>query len=286
MSYEVDQELPIHTVRAFNYATESSNKIHADDIAAKLGYRGGLVPGVGVYSYMTVPIAKELGKDWLANGTMTAKFINPIYDGETVSIQARVINTDHLRFSIKAFNEAGELCAIGEAAHPATEAEAIHLYDYPLGHTPLEHERLEPDEKKIPDGHVLGTIEFEFDGEHFQGESGSFLDDMQETQKLYRGKKGVLHPALIPHLANQILARNVALGPWIHTASNVRHHAIPEWNESLSLRGKISHAYENRGHDIAVMNLALFGDQERLITHLTHTAIIRPAFLKEEQAAD
>lgn len=285
MPYEVDQELPIYTVRAFNYATASKNKIHSDEVAATLGYRGGLVPGVGVYSYMTVPIVQALGADWLANGSMTGKFINPVYDGEMVTVQARVTNADHLRLSVRAFNEAGDLCAIGEAAHPASDADPIHTYDYPLGHTPLENERLAPVASEIPSGHVLGTIEFEFDGDNFQGESGKFIEDMQETQKIYKGKKGVLHPALVPHLANQILARNVNLGPWIHTASNVRHHSLPEPGETVSLRGKISHAYENRGHDIAVMNLALFGEKDRLITHLTHTAIIRPAFLKEEHTA-
>lgn len=286
MNFEVDQELPIYTVRAFNYATESSNKIHSDDVAAKLGYRGGLVPGVGVYSYMTVPIVKELGKDWLERGSMTGKFINPIYDGEMVSIQARVLDVDPLRFSVKAFNEAGELCGIGEAAYPGVHVEPIHTYDYPLAHTPLDDERIAPEADMIPKGFVLGTYEFEFDGGHVEGESGLFLDDVQETLNIYKGDHGELHPGLVPHLANQVLRRNVALGPWIHTASNVQHHALPKSGETLSLRGKIAHAYENRGHDIAVMDLALFGDEDRLITHLTHTAIIRPAFLKEGAASD
>ncbi|MFP6583598.1 MAG: hypothetical protein VCD00_13730 [Candidatus Hydrogenedentota bacterium] len=283
MTYTIDQELPVYTVKAFNYATESSNEIHSDEVAGKFGYHGGLVPGVGVYAYMTVPIVKALGEEWLTRGSMSGKFINPVYDGETVSVHAKVINTDHLRFTVSAFNEAGQLCGIGEASLPDEHADEIHIYDYPLAHTPMENERLPADIAQISEDHVLGTLEFNYNAGDFEGESGKFLEDMRDSQELYVGADGLMHPALLPHQANQILVRNVALGPWIHTASDVRHHALPNPGELLSLRGKIAHAYEKRGHDIAVMDLALLGDEERLITHLTHTAIIRPAFIKEEQ---
>lgn len=283
MTYTIDQELPVHSVTAFNYATESSNQIHSDEVAGKFGYHGGLVPGVGVYAYMTVPIVQALGEVWLARGSMSAKFINPVYDGETVTVHAKVVDIDPLRFVISAFNEAGQLCGIGEASLPDEHTDEIHIYDYPLAHTPMENERLPADITQIPEDHVLGTLDFTYNADEFQGESGNFLNDMCDSLDFYLGADGLMHPALLPHQANQILVRNVALGPWIHTASDVRQYALPDKGELVSLRGKIAHTYEKRGHDIAVMNLALLGDKERLLTHLTHTAIIRPAFIKEEQ---
>ena len=51
---------PYH-VEAFNTAKVSENKIHDDEVARKFGFRGGLVPGVDVYAYMTHLPVEALG---------------------------------------------------------------------------------------------------------------------------------------------------------------------------------------------------------------------------------
>jgi len=48
-----------HSLVAFNTATASANKIHDDTVAASLGFRGGLVPGVDVYAYLCHPPASS-----------------------------------------------------------------------------------------------------------------------------------------------------------------------------------------------------------------------------------
>jgi hypothetical protein len=49
--------LAAHTydVEAYNISHASENKIHDDAVAKKLGFTGGLVPGVEMYAYMTNP---------------------------------------------------------------------------------------------------------------------------------------------------------------------------------------------------------------------------------------
>jgi hypothetical protein len=42
-----------YRVEAFNASKEAENKIHDDTVARRFGFRGGLVPGVDVYAYMT-----------------------------------------------------------------------------------------------------------------------------------------------------------------------------------------------------------------------------------------
>mgnify|MGYP003312938934 CR=1 FL=1 len=49
------------SVVAQNDATDSNNAIHSDDIAQKLGFTGGLVPGVTVYGYLTRPLVEFFG---------------------------------------------------------------------------------------------------------------------------------------------------------------------------------------------------------------------------------
>src|SRR5919199_1920553 len=46
------------------------------------GNEGGLVPGVTVYAYMTRPVVERWGRDWVERGTMTARFVQPLYDGD------------------------------------------------------------------------------------------------------------------------------------------------------------------------------------------------------------
>ena len=69
------------TVRAFNTATDSENKIHDDATASKFGFTGGLVPGVDVFGYIAHAPARIWGREWLEAGGVAARFDKPVYDG-------------------------------------------------------------------------------------------------------------------------------------------------------------------------------------------------------------
>jgi acyl dehydratase len=56
--------------------------MHNDDTAPKYGFRGGLVPGVGVYGYMAPLMAAAFDPDWLTRGHAEVRFLKPVYDGE------------------------------------------------------------------------------------------------------------------------------------------------------------------------------------------------------------
>src|SRR5437868_6332227 len=73
-------------VTAVNHATTSANKIHDDDVAARYGFRGGLVPGVDVYAYLAAAPARHWGLDWLRSGGLSARFTSPMYDGDLVTV--------------------------------------------------------------------------------------------------------------------------------------------------------------------------------------------------------
>jgi acyl dehydratase len=85
----VSRSLPLYRVRAVNTAPDSENKIHDDRVAAEYGFRGGLVPGVTVYGYMTVPLV-EFAPEWLERGWMKVRFLEPFYHGDEVIVRAEV----------------------------------------------------------------------------------------------------------------------------------------------------------------------------------------------------
>src|SRR5205809_3956790 len=87
----------VFRVRAHNTATDSENKIHDDQVASSLGFRGGLVPGVTVYGYMIPPVLEIFGLRWIESGGMNMRFFSPCYEGETVasSCDGLVVNAMH-----------------------------------------------------------------------------------------------------------------------------------------------------------------------------------------------
>jgi acyl dehydratase len=274
---EVGSQLPPYEVTAQNYGAAHANKIHSDEGAAEHGFAGALVPGVALYAYMTRPVVDALGLDWLARGTMSAKFIHPIYDGEQVRAEAKVVTVTPPTVELQLLNSEGKLSAVATATMP----EALPVLDprnYPSCALPPEDARWPATIAAVKVGDVLGSLEFRLD---LAGELTKFLEDMGDDSPLYRGAEAVCHPAFWIAQANEILMRNIAVGMWIHTASETRHLALAKDGERLSLRGQIVDTFERRGHELVTADLAVFGEAERPIAHIKHTAIIR---LKEKPA--
>lgn len=65
---------------ALNQSPDSSNRIHSDEVAKEFGFKGGLVPGVTVSSYLTHPAVEAWGMDWLNHGRAHVVVRKPLYD--------------------------------------------------------------------------------------------------------------------------------------------------------------------------------------------------------------
>jgi hypothetical protein len=263
--FEIGQELPCYEVTAKNYGADHANKIHSDEGATRYGFSGALVPGVGLYAYLARPAVDALGREWLERGAMSAKFIKPVYDGEKVQARATIANNDPVELRLELFNPTGNLCAIGSAGLPGSSTEP-DPNEYPFS----AHAQLRPASiASFSIGYALGSLEFDLD---LKGGMPKFLDNIAETAPIY---DSVCHPAFWIAQANEILMRNIALGPWIHTASDTRHYAIARDGERLSLRGRVIDLYERHGHELIVVDLGLFGEYDRPVAHIKHTAIIK-----------
>src|SRR4029077_13744586 len=109
-----------YRVRARNTAPDSENQIHDDQTAADYGFRGGLVPGVTVYGYLTVPVIRRFGLDWLERGGMSVRFHQPIYEGEEVVVMLNGNLT-----SVCRNDGAATVCATGEVFWMQTETPSL-----------------------------------------------------------------------------------------------------------------------------------------------------------------
>lgn len=270
MKFVIGEKLSAYEVVARNYGAAHANKIHSDEGAAEHGFAGALVPGVAMYAYLTRPLVDALGKDWLAGGSVSARFVHPVYDGQACRAEAKIVSTEPLQLELQLFNSAGELCAVGNAGLPEV-LPSIDANEFPLHPLPTDAERWPATIAAVKAGDAFGSLEFVFD----LAAQAEFLENMVDGSPLYRGE--VCHPAFWVAQANEVFMRNFALGMWIHTASETQHYALARDGERLTMRGRVIETSERRGHEIVAADLAIFGEADRAIARIKHSAIIRLA---------
>lgn len=271
-----------YRIEARNTATDSENRIHDDRTAARYGFRGGLVPGVTVYGYMTVPVVTTLGRAWLECGAMQIKFIQPVYEGDEVIVRAvtntpatggLVTNVRRPALSITAERDDGTVCAVATATLD-DHAAAPELADYPLALLPGEAARPPAARESFVIGAALGTLR-----EALNPQATALLDQLGERLALYRGTDAVAHPVALLERANHLLMRNFKLGPWIHAASQLVNYSAARPGETAEARGRVVDCFERKGHEFVVLDILLTAGDGRPVQQVRHTAIYRPRFV-------
>jgi hypothetical protein len=252
-----------YTVEAYNLSHASENKIHDDAVAQKLGFSGGLVPGVEVYAYACHPAVRRWGRDWLERGQIECRFLKPVYDGRLAVVTAKASEGG---LDIKVESQ-DVLCATAEAALPAAaEAPPLHAY---VPREPLQP-RPPADEKSLASNTWLGTRPFQATPEV----AAQYLRDVREADPIY-AREGLVHPGLLLRLCNLALRENVVLQPWIHTASKVTNFASAHVGDELSARARVAANYDRKGHRMVDLDVALIANNRTVIAHVLHTAAYR-----------
>ena len=252
-----------YEVEAYNTATASSNKIHDDAVARDYGFRGGLVPGVDVYAYMTHVPASLWGLQWLAGGSMSARFVRPVYDGERVAITGEQRGHE---LTLELTGADGVVRAMGRAARGAPRAESD---DVPPP-APVREDRPPASAESLSPGTVLGSLDAVFDA----AKAADYLAAVRERLPLYTDA-AVAHPGWLLRFANTVLATNVVLGPWIHVSSDVALLGTVGDGETLEVRGQVVAEYERSGHRFVELDVAVTAD-DRVVQRVAHTAIHTP----------
>jgi hypothetical protein len=222
------QPSTVFRVRAHNTATESENKIHDDRVAASLGFRGGLVPGVTVYGYMIPPVLEIFGLRWLECGGINVRFFTPCYEGETVSSHCD-------RSVVSAKHEDGSLYASG--AVTIDDNSDLDAASFPLHPLPEMEQRPIASSATILPGLPLGSIRA--------------ILDVAERPAI---------PERLLRMANDILVRNFRMSPWIHAGSHVRHHRVAALGQELTVSGMIQECFERKGRKFAVAGIQMSAD--------------------------
>jgi acyl dehydratase len=257
-----------YEVIAHNTAVESENRIHADDVARTFGFRGGLVPGVDVYAYLTHPVVEAWGPEWLAGGTADVRFHVPVYDGHLTTIEP-TLEADGTA-TARAVDDTGADCAnaaFGRGGSPRSTSA-----DRPFTARPDHRPDASPKAfAAYGEGGDLPTLHLTLDPDA----AATFLVDARESLPVYRGDAAPAHPGWILRRANDALAAAVRLGPWIHVGSSVRNLGLVRVGDMVEVRSRLVRWWEAKGHRFVELDVALLVDDQTRVT-IDHTAIYQP----------
>jgi acyl dehydratase len=264
---ETGQRLPTYRVIARNAATLSDNKIHSDEGARFHGFRGGLVPGITTFGYMTRPVVEALGLAWIDHGSAAIRLRKPVYEGEEIEVLGlcTAVNEEGVTVELTLLGE-GETKATGTAALFLGPPPAIDLCAWPR--TPLPVALKTASRPSLEDAFALGSVDLHLDA------ADSAMSDIDDAPPIFR-KAAIAHPALLLGGANAIFAANVALGPWIHLSSEVLLYGRAREADAISVRGRIDRLFEKKGRELVDLDVLVVVNDERAVMRVKHTAMYR-----------
>ena len=255
-----------YTIEAYNVSHASENKIHDDSVAKKLGFSGGLVPGVEVFAYASHLPLERWGRAFLERGELAARFGKPVYDGRMATATAIEVADGSLDIRVES---EGVECATATARLPATAGPAPRAADYVFKAPPDLSARPPGHQTSLAVGLDLSTVPAVLDRERHE----TYLRDVREASPIY-AEEGIAHPGILLRLCNSALRENVVLPPWIHVGSTMRNLSLARVGEVLSARTRVVANYDKKGHRLVDLDcLLLAGD--RPVAHVVHTAIYR-----------
>jgi acyl dehydratase len=269
--YTTGMQLQSHTLTAHNDAAASANKIHDDTVARQYGFRGGLVPGVSVYAYMTYPLVDSFGEAWLTRGAVQVQFAKPIYEGDRVTVTGTVkaVAESEVRFDLASTNAEGVVCGVSTAALPTARGTAPDPTEIPIG--PRQAPQVPISWDAVVVGQPLPPLPLTVTQQDNEEYCHTHADDLV----LYRGTRGFVHPGILLRQCNRIFSEHFILGPWIHVASDITTYRPCQVGETLEIRGVPVQKFEKKGHEFVVLDVLIHTAGEA-VQRVKHTCIFRP----------
>jgi hypothetical protein len=255
---------------AWNPVPDSENRIHADEVAHRFGFRGGLVPGVVVSAYLLQPAIEAWGEAWLARGRATVVVERPVYDGECFGVE--VADATAEGYSAELRGGEGDLRARATVALPSCALEPPELrgdprigpgYERPRASRPV-FERLR--------AQGLGAVRARWP----EAEITRYTQDPGDMPACLRlDGDGWANPAFVLGMSNWALAANLAMSPWLHLQTEHQNFAAIPPGSELVVEQRVADLFSRKGHEFVDVDLAAFHLDGRPVMSARLRAIYR-----------
>jgi hypothetical protein len=245
---------------AKNFAQQSENRIHSDEVASQYGFRGGLVPGVTSFAYVIEAVVAEFGLSWCDSGRLNMRLLQPVYEADVVTASCDAGGI------VSLVDPSGAECVEGRAS----TTPVIYVGDV-LGTGDVPHTRPAADAESLAPGIKLGTLRHKAAANHMC----AYLESVNVNPDPWVVAK-VWHPGVLLLDANDALSRNVLMGPWIHVGSDLSLFASVPLETPIETRSVVRNRYDRKGHEIVELDVTVHGQDLALVAHIHHTAIYKP----------
>lgn len=283
-------ELPPRTVVARNTAAEEAGSIHDDACASRMGYRGGLVPGVTLLAYLTRSLVDALGEAWPERGRLRGRFVRPAYEGEAFTVRAAVVRREarsggaDLALDCRLERPDGAPCLEAEAACLVGEAAPRAPGPWRRGLPAPGPGRRAPSGSELPPlrpemmnvGEELSPLSYRLSLEEAMAWAAQAGDD----HPWYRsaspfGGRPIAQPALFARDPIELLRHNFARKATIHAASDLAYQHVGWPDRDYTVYGYIADVYERKGNHYVVVDTLTVDEDGREIVRNRHTSLIR-----------
>ena len=229
---------------AFNQATDSSNQIHSDDMAQAYGFKGGLVPGVTISSYLMHPAVVAWGEDWLSRGFAHVVVSKPLYDG--YGFEVHVTEPTQTSYQAVLVDQEGTQCATGFMrlndelpVPPVRRGDPLLAAEQDI--VPVSREVLEALRER-----GMYALPARWNAQH---NMATYLHDPAGMPALLRFDGGGLaNGAFMLGLTNWVLAGNTYMNPWVHVQTDSQFFAPVRDADELIVECAVKDLFEKKGH--------------------------------------
>jgi acyl dehydratase len=262
-----------HQILALNDASESENRIHSDEIAAKYGFTGALVSGVNVFGYMTQPLVRAFGETFLQRGILDVIFLKPAYQDDLLTITTSEARTETSKRNCitSITNETGVLLAKLESWLPAELPPVNKLANVQCTNPPpsaraeiawdlIELNKPAPSYSWCPS----------------EQENLEHVQVQRDNAPCYKGADAYIHPYFLLDACNQALMKMFILPAWIHVGSKITIRAPLTLGQTIEVRSVPIDKWERKGHQFIKLYIALLTAGSVAI-EVEHTAIFKIA---------
>jgi acyl dehydratase len=263
---------------AHNAATESENKIHSDAEARRLGLKGGLVPGVTLYAYLTELALPLLGPDWLRHGECAVRFVRPVYEGEALTCTATPAartgdgTRGEVILDMAMLGPDGAVCVPGTAqlrwGEPAERRPEPRPFVARRGPS---RRPLTP--TAVPVGEPLASRTLRIDAETVQ----AYADEVGDPNPWYRDGSPfglpLVPPGLLAGQPARLLRENFEFGPSVHAGSEIRHLGRALAGGEYRVDATIVDTFEKRGNHYLVADVLIADHTQTPVMQIMHTSI-------------
>ena len=230
---------------AFNTAPNSTNRIHSDDMAKAYGFKGGLVPGVTISSYLMHPAVVAWGEDWLTRGFAHVVVSKPLYDDYEFEVE--ISEPTDTSYQAVLVDQEGTQCATAfmrltddMPEPPVRRGDAMLDSDAEI--PPVNKEVLE---------HLCETgmraMSIRWNAEH---STASYLRDPAQMAPIHQfGNQGFANGAFLLGTTNWVLSNNTYMNPWVHLQTDSQYFVPVADGDELIVECAVKDLFERKGHE-------------------------------------